>query len=629
MKYFFTLLLALSFACAYSQNGYPVKNIPDSLLENADAVIRLDDMQINIASEKKMVTKYHLAITILNERAKEEASFSRVYDKLSSISNFKGCIYNPSGERVKKIKESDLGDISVNSQSTLFEDTRRKYYDLEYPSYPYTVEYEWTETENSIFIMPVWVALNDYERAVQNTSIQITYPSELNLRTKTSNLIGSIQQKEADGKKNLSYSISNLKAIKEEPLSHPLLFKVPAINIGIDIINYDGFQGKQSNWNEFGASMHTLWSNRDDISPALNAKFGALKGKTMQEIADAVRLYLKENTRYVNINLGVGGFQPFKASMVEKTGYGDCKALTNFAYTLFKAAGVTSYPALVSTSGNEYVDENFTKSRFNHVFLCIPNGKDSLWLECTNPTYSTGYLSSHDSNRKVLIFGPEGGKMAKTPKHPSSENLQVRNTMLTLTETGNITGSIKTVYKNEQAEIPLALSQINQEDQRKYILNSLPFSNPVLTNITLKNHNTPDQKMEESYDISATMFASQVGKRLFVPTIPLERQSLLTKLDKRKSEIVKRASYRDVDTITYKIPAGYKVEALPQSQKMDTDFGKYECSAKEVNGSVVITKIVELFEGTYPATKYNELYHFHKKMSSSDNSKFILVKETL
>lgn len=71
------------------------------------------------------------------------------------------------------------------------------------------------------------------------------------------------------------------------------------------------------------------------------------------------------------------------------------------------------------------------------------------------------------------------------------------------------------------------------------------------------------------------------------------------------------------------------MEALPQSQKMDTDFGKYECSAKEVNGTVVITKIVELFEGTYPATKYNELYDFHKKMSSSDNSKFILVKETL
>lgn len=629
MKYFFTILLGLAISAAYSQNGYPVKEIPDSLLENADAVIRDDALQVNIVSNKKMTTKYHLVITILNERAKEDAYFSRVYDKLSSISGFRGSVYSPSGERVKKIKESDLGDISVNSASTLFQDTRKKYYDLEYPTYPYTVEYEWTETENYLFILPVWVALSDYERSVQSTSLQITYPSDIGLRTKVSNLVGDLQKDEKDGKTTLSYSQKNIRAIKSEPMSPYLIFKVPNINLGIDIINYDGFEGRQSNWNEFGASMHALWSNRDDISPALGAKFGQLKGKPIAEIAEAVRLHLKENTRYVNVSLGIGGFQPIKASIVERTGYGDCKALTNFAYSLFKAAGVTTYPALISTFANDFIDEKFTKSRFNHVILCIPNSKDSLWLECTNPTYNTGYLPSGDSNLKSLIFGPDGGKIVKTSKHSSSDNLQVRNTLLALTEIGDISGKVTTTGHNEQAETLLALSLISQEEQRKYILGTLTFSNPILSNISYKNYNTSDQKFEESYDISATKFASQVGKRMFVPVVPFDKQSLLTKLDKRRFEIVKKSSYRDVDTITYKLPTGYKVEAIPSNQKISTEFGKYELSTTVNNGIITISKVVELFEGTYPPSKYNELYEFYKKMSSSDNSKIVLIKDSI
>ena len=73
------------------------------------------------------------------------------------------------------------------------------------------------------------------------------------------------------------------------------------------------------------------------------------------------------------------------ASDVDKLGYGDCKALTNYTKTLLDAVDVESYYTVVYGGKRiRNIDKEFSATEGNHVILCLPNEEDYIWLECTS-----------------------------------------------------------------------------------------------------------------------------------------------------------------------------------------------------------------------------------------------------
>src|SRR5678816_4845085 len=95
--------------CLYAGDGkYAVSNISPSLLKNANAVLRLEEIKFEIYSTKEAIETNHYVITILNENGDKWAQFADYYDKLREINSVEGYLYDASGKQLKKMKFKDL-----------------------------------------------------------------------------------------------------------------------------------------------------------------------------------------------------------------------------------------------------------------------------------------------------------------------------------------------------------------------------------------------------------------------------------------------------------------------------------------------------------------------------------------
>src|ERR1043165_5657722 len=97
-----------------------------------------------------------------------------------------------------------------------------------------------------------------------------------------------------------------------------------------------------ASWADFGKFIYTLKQGRDVLPENTRQTIHQLINGVSDDKKKIAILYeyLQKNTRYISIQLGIGGWQPFDAKFVATKAYGDCKALSNYMFSLLKEAGI-------------------------------------------------------------------------------------------------------------------------------------------------------------------------------------------------------------------------------------------------------------------------------------------------
>ena len=626
----FILIAFFPFAVLHAQD-YNVNLIPDSLKTNANAVKRMEELKIIIKSTSKAIVQHKYAITILNEAGEEYSSYQNSYDKLQTLSDISGHLYDAAGKELKSAKRKDIADIGYNDPISIITDNRIRRHNFFHKLFPYTVEYEDEEELKGIFYLPRWHPVEDEKFAVQQSRFIVEYPLDYKLRIKQFNYPGQPVILKANT--NIyTWQITNVKAMEYEIYQPPVSEITTSVIAAPADFEIGGYSGNMETWKQLGNFIAKLNAGQDELPANIKQDIHGLTDAVTNttEKINILYDYLQKNTHYISIQLGMGGWQPFNASYVAAKGYGDCKALSNYMTSILKEAGINANYVLVNAgAGKKGLWEDFPTPYFNHAIMCVPMQKDTIWLECTSQTVSPGFMGSFTGDRKALMITKDGGVVVNTPVYKSEDNLQLRKVNATVDEQGNVAADVYTKSTGVQEETQHSLMHDATSEQReKYLNEALNLPTYVVEKSDYKETKGRIPFINEFLKVSSPGYANITGKRLFIRPNLFNKSTIKLDTDKpRKFNIEYNNAFKDADTVSIILPKGYLLEALPPDVSIHNKFGSYSISFLVKENTISMLRVYERHGATYPAKDYTELAKFYEDMFKADRSKIVFVKK--
>jgi len=631
--FYFSLFFCLSISAVYGQ--YAVQDIPKELLGRATATFREDDKTILIKSPTDVTTTGKKVVTIHNNGGELHGNIFFYYNKSLQVKEVKGEILDEFGKAIRKFSLKDFDDYSAVSGYSLFDDYRVKVFQPNVTTYPYTIAYTYELKSNQNLVIEPWRPDIYKNVSVEKSAYTILSDPEEKLRIYSKNINDEPVIGTKDKLTSYQWKAENIKAIREEPYSPGRDITGMQVLVVPQTFQYFKNKGEFDDWKTFGLWMNqTLLKDKKNLPPATVSKVKELVKdlKTDKEKAKALYEFMQNKTRYISIQVGIGGFEPFPAENVDRLGYGDCKALVNYMQALLDVAEIPSYYAIVE-AGDKKKDVNNDFANIldgNHIILCLPFENDTTWLECTSQEMPFGYLGDFTDDRLVLACTEDGGKVMRTTSYTYKDNLQHRIMNIKLDAKGKITGDIETTFKGTQFDNHFANYDLIRDKQlenlkRWYNINRIEFTDFNYAIQTEKNP-TLTENIKFSIDNYATVSKSHLSIKPNIFNIA----ATIPNIRNRQEKVIINRGYTNIEEISIELPEEVVPMISPTKKEIKTDMGTYEFLTKIENKVLKCYRKIQIKEGEYSAESYESFSNLMAEAHQFDGTFYNLaIKDKL
>lgn len=624
------LSLWLISSIANAQN-YSAEQIPASLKNRAHAVVRDSKTIIDMRSPENVLVSISKAITVLNKNGDRQAQLALFYDKNIAIKSAKGEIYDEFGKQISKFSLSNFKDESAINDFSLFEDSRVKYYIPQVNTYPYTIVYQYEIRNKQNLIIPEWRPVPGFDVSVEKSSYQFICNPTDEIRVYPRNYKGKVEEILLEKQKSMTWEVEGITAIKHEPYSPNPDTYLTSIKVAPKNFSYYNFKGNYTDWQGLGKLSYDYLLKDRRVLPLETVQL--IKDLVKDETSDKAKAkkiyeYFQKKTRYISVQIGIGGFQPIKATEVDRLGYGDCKALVNYMQALLEAVGIESYYCVVE-AGDEKTDllPSFASmEQGNHIILCLPLNGDTTWLECTSQDAPFGYLGSFTDDRWVLACTKEGGKLIKTPKFDAAKSQQIRTADLSISKTGNISGNLVTEFNGSQFDNHYFLIKKSPAEKQKQLKYLYDINNIEFTAIDLKADNETETPLfTEKLAVTIANYGTATSERIsFAPNV-FNLKRTVPSVRNRALPLDLKRGYTDIDSISFQLDESITPIFLPKIMNAESKFGKYSAEIKMKDGKLFYYRKLVMKDGVFEPSDYEAFENFVNKVADNDRIRVTLT----
>ena len=610
-----------------AQEKYSIANLTADLIEKSNSVIIQQDIRVIMDDYDDMTIHEDKIITILNEKGMSALDAYASYDKSTKIRNLKVTVYNALGSEIKTFKERDFMDVSAVSSVSLYTDDRVKYLEYTPASYPVTIHFEKeTKTSNTAFIKS-FTPYTNYYQSIKSSTFRIENNSEIVLRFSENGFMEGVSI-ENENPNLLTYSVSNLPSISREVYSPSFETFTPKVMFALQTFELEGEKGEVSNWQEFGLWQHeNLLKGLDQLPESTISEIKLLTQnlETTREKAKAIYEYVQNNTRYISVQIGLGGWKPISAKEVDDKKYGDCKGLTNYTKALLNLVDIESnYCVVYSGSEIQDISEDFTSMQGNHVILNIPQENDEdIWLECTSQDIPFNFLGTFTDDRKVLAVNPTGGEILRTPAYTEKDNYQKTTAEINIIEKA-ITANVKIKTSGTQYDNRYSLGGENEKNIKSHYLS---YWNNLKEMILISHefsNNKEDVTFIEKVKLKADNYVKIYGNDLILDVNPFNKfQVNLPNYKVRQTPFNVSRGFVDEDEFTFNLE-NLTLDTELKDINLNSEFGSYQLSFEIKDNTLIVKRYFRLNKNNYQKSDYEKFVEFFSQISKYDNTKLSL-----
>jgi len=613
-KVLVTLGLLLMFFCSYAAT----KN----------SILHYSNTEINIESLNKVTVKKSYKVEVLNKFEEYVNKIILHYSPEHKISNIEVIVEVP-GSKTKKFKRKDFKDFAADG-SNLATDSRAIILDIGANRFPYFINVEYEKIISGTMFIPDWDPQENNTQYVKEASYKIINNTNADLIFNNYNM----PRPKGNGK-NYTAFIQNIEPFDYESYNYNSLDYYPVLEVNCNKFEFFNYQGSFDSWQTFGDFQSQLFSNSNTLTAAeLTAIKKEIPFKENKlEQAKAVYDYLQDNSRYVSVQLGIGGWKPQETGFTHQKKYGDCKALSYYTKILLDEFDIPAYYTTINAGKYSFGKVNQKpNSNFNHAILTIPIEQDTVWLECTSQSNPFGYLGTFTSDRYALAVDGTNSKLVKTRAYNKDDNSSQSKYYINIKDADDISVEIeKTLSAIVLQESGLMnFDNLTNVEQINRLADVNMINNFKMTDYKVSpttNEIVPKCNISITGDIG-TGFTKKGSRIFFKLNDFFTNQEIYFNEAERTKPIYLQYPFTKVDVIFIAYPKNYTVEAPVKPTQEVTKYGEFNIDYTVIDdNNIMVTRKVAFNKGTYQVAEFEALRTFTQTIKQKDKEMVVFKVE--
>lgn len=313
-------------------------------------------------------------------------------------------------------------------------------------------------------------------------------------------------------------------------------------------------------------------------------------------------------------------------------GYGVGNELNYLFVAMLRAAGLKAFLVRVADRLHGVLNPIVLDvSQLDAMVVMVQLDDRQLFLDPATRFCTYGLIPwAETGGRGISAAGPGG--IIEVPGQDGNSAVKQRTADLTLSKDGTLNGTVEVSFGGQEA-LTRRLEFDGQDDaaRRKAMDDEIKSWLPPGTKLEIKrtsNWDTSEGDLRIESEISIPNFAILTGHRLlFSPAVLQSNRAHRLYHGKRSYPVNFQYAYREVDSVTIKLPDGYEVEALPAPRTENDRIYRLETTYGVQGRTLQFHRVLVLNGFYFPVEAYDLVKSAFDNVEVSDGEKLVLHAE--